>query len=97
MRNIPNFDGMRTVIYVLLFCLMQGGNTLKSQTVIDLGRGGGVRSKTIDDYTRDQENIRKRQAADSVAYSDCLRRALSALHTDSLAQARKLFEEVLSY
>lgn len=86
---------MRTVICVLLFCLMPGGSVLRSQTVIDLGRGGGVRSKTIDDYTRDQENIRKRQAADSVAYTDCLRRALSALHTDSLAEARKLFEEAL--
>lgn len=86
---------MRTAICVLLFCLMQGGSMMKSQTVIDLGRGGGVRSKTIDDYTRDREHIRKRQAADSIAYSDCLRRAFSALYTDSLPEARKLFEEAL--
>ena len=65
-----------------------------SQTVIDLGPGGGVRSKTWKDYERDGRTPAQ-QLADSLAYRDCLTRAFNALATDSLAQADGLFREAL--
>lgn len=65
-----------------------------SQTVIDLGPGGGVRSKTWKDYERDGRTPAQ-QLADSLAYRDCLTRAFNALATDSLAQAETLFRRAL--
>lgn len=65
-----------------------------AQTIIDLKKGGGVRAKTIDDY-REEQGINERLKADSLAYIDHLTRAFNALHTDSLTQARRLFEDAL--
>ncbi len=66
----------------------------RSQTVIDLGRGGGVRSKGIKDYERVARQP-SAYVADSLAYRDCLTRAFNALATDSLTQAEGLFRRAL--
>lgn len=59
------------------------------QTIIDLN-SGKVRSKTMDDYSEEQD-MKKRQESDSLAYVDHVRRALNALHSDSLDRAEHLF------
>lgn len=64
-----------------------------AQTVIDLDKGGSVRSKTLKDY--DREAHIQAAKADSVRYADCLKRAFSALHCDSLSEAKKHFKEAL--
>ena len=67
--------------------------TVGAQTIIPLQRGqGGIRSKTVDDYKREQHTD-KREQSDSLAYVDNLRRAFNALYTDSLGQAETLFNE----
>lgn len=69
--------------------------TLGAQTIIPLQRGqGGIRSKTVDDYKREQHTD-KREQSDSLAYVDNLRRAFNALYADSLGQAETLFNEAL--
>lgn len=68
---------------------------LPAQTVIDLGRGGGVRSKTVDDYRHEDAGMERRVREDSVAYVDCLRRAFNALHRDSLDTAEHLLRQCL--
>ena len=69
--------------------------TLSAQTIIPLQRGqGGIRSKTVDDYKREQHTD-KREQSDSLAYVDNLRRAFNALYADSLGQAETLFNEAL--
>lgn len=69
--------------------------TLSAQTIIPLQRGqGGIRSKTVDDYKREQHTD-KREQSDSLAYVDNLRRAFNALYADSLGQAESLFNEAL--
>lgn len=67
---------------------------LQAQTIIELKPGGRVRSKTADDYRRENGTIEKAQA-DSVQYADNLRRAFTALSTDSLAEAERLFNECI--
>lgn len=69
--------------------------TLGAQTIIPLQREqGGIRSKTVDDYKREQHTD-KREQSDSLAYVDNLRRAFNALYADSLGQAESLFNEAL--
>lgn len=69
--------------------------TLSAQTIIPLQRGqGGIRSKTVDDYKREQHTD-KREQSDSLAYVDNLRRAFNALYADSLGQAETLLNEAL--
>ncbi len=69
--------------------------TLQAQTIIPLERGKvGVRAKNIEDYKNDMK-IAERLRDDSLLYVDNLRRAFNALHTDSLAQAERLFNEAL--
>lgn len=69
--------------------------TLQAQTIIPLERGKvGVRAKNIDDYKNDMK-MAERLHDDSLLYVDNLRRAFNALHTDSLAQAERLFNEAL--
>lgn len=70
------------------------GQTLRAQTIVELKRGGSVRSKTVDDY-KDDLKINERLQADSVKYVDNLRRAFNALHADSLSEAERLFHEAL--
>lgn len=67
---------------------------LHAQTIVELKRGGSVRSKTVDDY-KDDLKINERLQADSVKYVDNLRRAFNALHADSLSEAERLFHEAL--
>lgn len=67
-----------------------------AQAVIDLGRGGGVRPKTVDDYRQEKrESVERRARADSLAYVGCLRRAFNLLAQDSLAGARSELREAL--
>ena len=69
--------------------------TLQAQTIIPLERGKvGVRAKNIEDYKNDMK-MAERLRDDSLLYVDNLRRAFNALHTDSLAQAERLFNEAL--
>lgn len=77
----------------LLLLLMCISTSAVAQTVIDLNKGGSVRSKTLSDY--DKEAYIKATKADSVRYADCLKRAFSALHCDSLAEAKTFFKEAL--
>lgn len=86
------FDGMKRAFLFLL--LLAACGVSRAQTVIDLKRGGTVRAKTIDDY-KQENRFAEREAADSVAYQDCLTRAFNALHADSLQQAGELFERAL--
>ena len=69
--------------------------TLQAQTIIPLERGKvGERAKNIEDYKNDMK-MAERLRDDSLLYVDNLRRAFNALHTDSLAQAERLFNEAL--
>lgn len=69
--------------------------TLQAQTIIPLERGKvGVRAKNIEDYKNDMK-MAERLRDDSLLYVDNLRRAFNALHTNSLAQAERLFNEAL--
>lgn len=81
--------------FLLLFLLLVPAATMQSQLVIDLNRGGAtVRSKTLSDYDRvNKEPAFERE--DSLAYRDCLVRGFSALHADSLDEAKRMFETAL--
>lgn len=80
--------------HTLLFCLLLTASGLRAQTIIELERGGTVRSKTIDDY-RDEMQMTERLRSDSILYYDHLRRGFSALHTDSLGLAEAHFGAAL--
>lgn len=71
-----------------------GFMSCRAQTIIELKKGGGVRSKTVEDY-RNSKDYQKRFVEDSVRYVDNLRRAFNALHTDSISQAEAYFKEAL--
>ncbi len=64
-----------------------------SQTIIDLNKGGNVRSKNIRDY--DIAIDRHQQLQDSLKYVELITRGFNALHTDSLQQAKTYFDEAL--
>lgn len=81
---------IRLIIIALSFITL----TAKSQTVIDLNNGGKVHAKTMRDYNR-EANI-KIAREDSIKYADCLKRAYSALHCDSLTEAKQYFKEALA-
>lgn len=66
----------------------------QAQTIIELKKGGSIRSKNINDYKEDPK-YKQRIAEDSLLYIDNLRRAFNALHADSTAQAEALFKEAL--
>lgn len=78
---------------LVLLCLMCFTTSIVAQTVIDLNNGGSVRAKTLNDY--DKEAYIKSAKADSARYADCLKRAFSALHCDSLSEAKTYFKEAL--
>ncbi len=78
-----------TVVTALFLC-----TAAHAQTIIDLKPGGGVRSKTIDDY-REEMGRKARDEADSLAYIDHITRAFNALHEDSLNKAERLFLQAL--
>ncbi|MCQ2205463.1 MAG: hypothetical protein MJZ43_01625 [Bacteroidaceae bacterium] len=81
--------------HLIALCLICVAAAASAQTVIDLHRGGAaVRSKSMDDYAvsgRTADALRQ----DSLDYADCLARAYSHLHADSLAQARQCFLRAL--
>ncbi len=79
---------------LVLFVAFAAVLSLPAQTIVELKRGGTVRSKTLDDYKQD-DNIQLRAQKDSLQYVDNLRRAFNALHRDSLAEAEQLFNDAL--
>lgn len=81
-------------IRLCLLLLLCAASSASAQTVIDLNNGGNLRSKTLRDY--DREATAKAAREDSIRYADCLKRAFSALHCDSLAEAKKFFNEALT-
>ncbi len=83
---------MKRYIFILLLALFS--SAAYSQTIIELNRGGKVRSKNADDYRRENGSEAKYRA-DSLQYTDHLRRAFSALSTDSLREAEELFKACL--
>lgn len=83
----------RLATLALLLALAAAGAA--AQVIIDLKPGGGLRAKTADDYAAERQTARRAQA-DSTAWTDCVRRALNALATDSLDEARTLFEKALA-
>ena len=93
---LHNMYAMNNILRPLaLFASIFLAGTLGAQTIIPLQRGqGGIRSKTVDDYKREQHTD-KREQSDSLAYVDNLRRAFNALYADSLGQAETLFNEAL--
>lgn len=84
---------LRLFLAALFLALLAAAPQVCAQTVIDL-HGGGIRAKNMDDY-RNESKVRKRLAADSLLYVDCLTRALNALQTDSFAQAEQFFKKAL--
>lgn len=66
---------------------------MQAQTVIDL-KDGAIRAKTTEDY-KEELGIKARAKADSLAYVDHMRRALNALHEDSLDKAALLLQKAL--
>ena len=99
MPLVPLLHNMYAMNHILrplaLFASILLAGTLSAQTIIPLQRGqGGIRSKTVDDYKREQHTD-KREQSDSLAYVDNLRRAFNALYADSLWQAETLFNEAL--
>lgn len=68
---------------------------LYGQTIIDLKPGGGVRSKTVDEYRKEEPGLAEKMRADSLQYKDNLTRAFNALYRDSIAQAERLLNEAL--
>lgn len=79
---------------LLILMLLLGAAPLRAQTIIELKKGGTVRGKTVDDYRTD-DGMAARLRRDSLAYTDNLRRAFTALHTDSLDEAEDCFKAAL--
>ena len=70
-------------------------SALAGQTIIDLNPGGGVRSKAMEDYQKDEPGWEAKVKTDSLKYNDNLTRALNALYRDSVDQAERLLTEAL--
>ena len=66
---------------------------MQAQTVIDL-KDGAIRAKTTEDY-KEELGIKAGATADSLAYVDHMRRALNALHEDSLDKAALPLQKAL--
>lgn len=81
---------LRQTMLIIGLCLI---TAVQAQTVIDL-KDGAVRAKTTEDY-KEELGIKARAKADSLAYIDHMRRALNALHEDSLDRAALLLEKAL--
>ena len=74
---------MKFAIRLFLMLLLFSTRETHAQTIIDLNNGGKVHAKALCDYDRKVDwNV---EAKDSIEYADCLKRAFSALHCDSLA------------
>ena len=84
---------MKFAIHLFLMLLLFSTRESHAQTIIDLNNGGKVHAKALDDYDRKPEW--KPEAKDSIEYADCLKRAFSALHCDSLAEAKHYFKSAL--
>ena len=81
---------LRQTMLCIALCL---ATLMQAQTVIDL-KDGVIRAKTTEDY-KEELGIKARAKADSLAYVDHMRRALNALHEDSLDKAALLLQKAL--
>ena len=81
---------LRQTMLCIALCL---ATLMQAQTVIDL-KDGAIRAKTTEDY-KEELGIKARAKADSLAYVDHMRRALNALHEDSLDKAALLLQKAL--
>ena len=81
---------LRQTMLCIALCL---ATLMQAQTVIDL-KDGAMRAKTTEDY-KEELGIKARAKADSLAYVDHMRRALNALHEDSLDKAALLLQKAL--
>ena len=81
---------------LLLLLLAMACTGLQAQTIVELKRGGTVRAKNMDDY-KEELRLNERERADSMQYTDHLRRAFNALHADSLTLAESLFHQALKF
>ena len=81
---------LRQTMLCIALCL---ATLMQAQTVIDL-KNGAIRAKTTEDY-KEELGIKARAKADSLAYVDHMRRALNALHEDSLDKAALLLQKAL--
>lgn len=79
------------ILFVQFFLI----SALYGQTIIDLKPGGGVRSKTINEYRKEEPGMAEKLRTDSLQYKDNLTRAFNALYRDSISQAERLFNEAL--
>lgn len=84
-----------TYLYILIVALLQATSLLPatSQTVIELDKGGAVRSKNLRDY--DKAVSLEQAQMDSIKYVDHITRGFNALHDDSLRLAQSHFEAAL--
>jgi len=76
--------------FLLALCVA----ALPAQTIIGIGKGSGVRAKTLDDYATDYRT-KERISKDSAEYVDHLRRGLNALYADSLDEAETHFQKAI--
>lgn len=88
--------------YRFLLCVLCGlfcCGTLQSQTIIELKKGGRVRSKTLDDYHQPDRYPSGKEghdaAADSVYFNKWVIEGMDAMSIDSLGRARTCFLEAL--
>lgn len=82
-------------LYLLFAAFFLPTLVLSAQTVIDLHRGGTIRSKTLSDYDRQQRGNAEQARQDSLAYIDCLTRAFNALSRGALDDAESLLSRAL--
>lgn len=88
-----NFVSMKRYLLFVIFLLPLLPS--QAQTIIELGPGGGVRSKNVEDYRKEEPGMKEKLKADSLQYKDNLTRAFNALYRDSLQVAESLLTEAL--
>lgn len=81
-------------IFIILLLLAPLASSF-AQMIIDLERGGLVRSKGIEDYRKEDPMKARKLREDSIAYNDCLNRALNAMYRDSLNEAKDMLNDAL--
>lgn len=91
---------MKLRLFFVMVCGLLWGISLPAQTIIELKKGGRVRSKTADDYRLDNPlsvrgNKEHSEAADTAYFSRWVNAGIEALGRDSFERARTCFTEAL--
>ena len=89
---------MKHRIWLWFLCGLFSCVTLQAQTIIELKKGGRVRSKTLDDYRQPARQLVEsdgQKTADSVYFNKWVIEGMDAMSTDSLKRARTCFVEAL--